>query len=448
MLSVKSENRLESSATPCQIDTLVDFLRTIKRHPKGWNALHLHYSVLDRLHQQPINRRMVATAFSKLVQAYEGQIFWQSNFDLFFLVKDCPGIDLDAAIFDSQRALDDSPVIKTILKNGKDRRLYDNYDLAVDYDKFTALAESLQSLSEEEAAETSKGEGLREMVAQLDLEAAPKEKPVPAAPPLEKISKEILGYDYFLKSEKTPPMRSQQLSQLEQGLRNIEMDGLTNEQTACVIFGNSAPQPIFTEIFVSSDAVGKTLLPGYEITAHKWLFQHLTATFDIKLMQMLEKNRFLENKVRSLNLHMSNILSPEFDRFIIAYKKQVAEPLILEINLSDLISDLTTYYEVHKKINALGCRICIDGMDIQAMSVLDRELLNVDFLKIYWNKNYPALLDGNKRKNILDTIQRQGPMRVILYHCEDERATDFGRELGIHIFQGFHVDKLRHNFFG
>lgn len=221
------------------------------------------------------------------------------------------------------------------------------------------------------------------------------------------------------------------------------MVGLAKEQSACAIVGNSAPEPIFTEIYVSTDAVGKLLLPDYDITAPKWLFQHLTATYDIKLMQYLERNRFLENKVKSLNLHMDNILSKNFDRFITAYQKQVIEPLIIEINLIDMMSDLSKYDDVHKKLSALGCRTCIDGMDIQALCVLNRELLNVDFLKIGWNRSYPALLDGNRRKDILDTIKRQGPMRVILCHCSDQKAIDFGRELGIHIFQGHHVDKLR-----
>lgn len=200
---VKSDSHLESSAPPSQIDDLVSFIRTIKRHPKGWGGVHLHYSVLDRLHQQPANRRMIATAFSKLVRKYEGQIFWLSNFDLFFISKACPVIDLEAAIFDSQRALEDSPVVKALMENGKDRELYDCYDLAVEYDRFAELASTLQNTDMVEK-KTSTGESLQKMVAGLDAKTA-KTEPAPQPMPEKKASNDVLGYDHFKKIDKTPP---------------------------------------------------------------------------------------------------------------------------------------------------------------------------------------------------------------------------------------------------
>ena len=136
MQATKNNPYAESSAPPSQADDLYNHIRTFRRFPKGYMALHLHFSVLDRLHQQPQHRRMIATAFNRLINPYEGKLFWTRDFDLYFVSKGCSHAELDRARYDALRAVDDAPIIKKMIAEGQDDRLCTWWDLAEDYEKF------------------------------------------------------------------------------------------------------------------------------------------------------------------------------------------------------------------------------------------------------------------------------------------------------------------------
>jgi EAL domain-containing protein (putative c-di-GMP-specific phosphodiesterase class I) len=106
-----------------------------------------------------------------------------------------------------------------------------------------------------------------------------------------------------------------------------------------------------------------------------------------------------------------------------------------------VISDIQKYYETRDKLTALGCRITLDAIDIESLAILDRELLAVDFLKINWKAHYGQLLGGPLEKKIADAITAQGNMRIILCHCDTEDSLAFGEAVGIHMYQGFLIDK-------
>ena len=144
-----------------------------------------------------------------------------------------------------------------------------------------------------------------------------------------------------------------------------------------------------------------------------------------------------------INMNVSTISTKAFDKFIAKQKSLSDHPLILEITLFDIMSDLTAYFRAQEKLDRLGCKICICKMDIQSLYVLDRELINVDFLKIRWNKSYDRSLNATDRQRISEAIQTQGKMRVVLSDCDSRDAIRFGNEMGIVMFQGFEIDKLQ-----
>ena len=44
------------------------------------------------------------------------------------------------------------------------------------------------------------------------------------------------------------------------------------------------PQVIFTEKYISVETIQKEFFPDYSLIDNMWLFQHLTETFDQKIM--------------------------------------------------------------------------------------------------------------------------------------------------------------------
>ena len=162
-----------------------------------------------------------------------------------------------------------------------------------------------------------------------------------------------------------------------------------------------------------------------------------------QLMQALVDYESFPEDVLSINMNVSTISTKAFDQFIEKQKSLSEHPLVVEIALFDIMSDLTAYFRAQEKLDRLGCKICICKMDIQSLYVLDRELINVDFLKIRWNKSYHKTLSGTDRERIKDAIEAQGKMRVVLSECETKDAIKFGTEMGIVMFQGFEIDKLQ-----
>ena len=145
----------------------------------------------------------------------------------------------------------------------------------------------------------------------------------------------------------------------------------------------------------------------------------------------------------SININVATILTKEFDRFIDKQKQLADKPIILEISLFDIMSDLPEYFSAQKKIEAIGCKICICRMDIQSLYVLDRELINVDFLKFRWQKSYLTSLTESEKKKVNDAIAAIGKMRVVMSDCDSTNAIRFGKSIGVMMFQGFEVDKLQ-----
>lgn len=436
----------ESSATTSQVQEMISHVRSFRRYPKGYRAICLHFSVLDRLHQQPHHRRSIATAFNKLISSNEGKLFWLDTFDLFFICKDCTHTQLEKAKFDAIRAVSDSPILKQIIAQSKDDEICDWYDLGLEYNLFFTLIKQIADnpSTTDEDEEQEKIPTLQNLMANLDQDEieVPLKKDVKPEP-IEKKIRTIPNYNHIFPKDKTPPMGPVQLDKLERNVQNIDMFSMIAEQNICVIIDNMPPQVVFNKKYISLKEVNNSILPGYNIAADKWLFQRLTKTFDRKVMQSLINNNNFPQHVLSINMNVSTVLTKEFDTFVKKQKVASDHPLILELTLFDIISDLNEYYQARKKIKKLGCKVCISKMDIQSLYILDRELINVDFLKINWNKNYETTISKSEKLKIIEAIEAQGKMRVVLSGCDTQQALKFGNSIGVVMYQGFEVDKLQ-----
>lgn len=449
MQATKNNPYAESSAPPSQVEELYNHIRTFRRFPKGYRALHMHFSFLDRLHKQPHHRRSIATAFNKLIGPFEGKLFWTKEFDLYFVCKECSSAALDRARFDALRAVEDSPVVKQIIADGQDDQLCTWWDLEESYEEFYANIDKLRRNNEtaNDEEKEDKPHSLKSLISTLGSEN--KKTPVPAESqdttpekPAPK-TKTVPQYEHIFPGNTLEAIGPIQLDKLERNIKNMDIINLISEQNICVVVENLPPQVVFTKKYVSLDEVNKSVLPGYSISGDKWLFQRLTETFDTRLMQALIDYSSFPEGVLSINTNVSTVSTKEFDRFIEKQKASSDHPLILEIALFDIMSDLTAYFNAQEKLNRLGCKICICKMDIQSLYVLHRELINVDFLKIHWNKNYLKAINTDERQKISEAVKTQGKMRVVLSDCDTRSAIQFGSELGIVMFQGFEVDKLQ-----
>ena len=143
----------------------------------------------------------------------------------------------------------------------------------------------------------------------------------------------------------------------------------------------------------------------------------------------------------SFNLNVATMLSPDFLTFDDNIPASRRGHMIVELQVVDLFADLGAYQFVRSFAQERGYRICIDGLTHQTMSMIDRARLGADVVKLYW---HPQLIDGGEetRQRIHAMVRRNGENRVILCRCDNREAIDFGRSIGVTLFQGRHVETM------
>ena len=91
---------------------------------------------------------------------------------------------------------------------------------------------------------------------------------------------------------------------------------LIRRQSVCAVLPQSAPQPLFSEIYVAIRELAKALAPGVDLPADTWLFQRLAASLDRRLLTCLAQRELaVPQGAISLNLRLATLLSPDFLKF-------------------------------------------------------------------------------------------------------------------------------------
>lgn len=186
----------------------------------------------------------------------------------------------------------------------------------------------------------------------------------------------------------------------------------------------------------------ETMMPGTNLTSNRWLFQYLTESLDKRVLSLLSKaDSFSITGDISFNVNVSTLMSPEFMAFDDGISAARRGSMVLELQKIDIFADLGAFLFVREFCQEKGYRICLDGLTYQNMSMINRERLGVDYVKVMWN---PELIDGGSsiKKELRDLVKDAGRTRVIMARCDNREAVDFGRSVGVTMFQGHFIEHL------
>jgi hypothetical protein len=214
------------------------------------------------------------------------------------------------------------------------------------------------------------------------------------------------------------------------------MANMIRRQPICAVVGDALPQPIFHEIFISIADLRETLMPSVNMASSPWLFQQLTETLDLRVLSLLNRHddRTLEGDI-SINLNVATLLSQEFLTFDDNIKVSKRGTIVLELQKVDIFADLSAYLFARDFAHERGYRICIDGLTYPMLPYIDRERLGADLIKLVWDNNLSDELEHKQ-----DALRRVGVSRIILCRCDTESSIEFGKSLGVSLFQGRHID--------
>lgn len=231
------------------------------------------------------------------------------------------------------------------------------------------------------------------------------------------------------------------LADIEQTMTNIDLSHVLRHQAICSI-SEKKITPVFNEMYVNMLQLKRTLMQDVDLTGHKALFRCLTMMLDQHMLNLLRlrPSLFPKDTAVSLNLNVESILSGAFAQFDASVRSNPKLTIIIEIDIGDVFNDINNFIEAKNYIQSLGYRICLDGLTNFSFMEIDRQSLGFDMVKLQWNEDVVEKLNSNENLRLAKTIQRFGRSRVILCRCCNKNAIDYGKALGIPLFQGRYID--------
>jgi hypothetical protein len=384
---------------------LLDYTQRVVRYPVGRRAVVIHLSRLRPDNRRTHHIRIAANTFESLVKQFDGQIFLLQNADIVFIAKDASVTLVDDVITRLRHLFGDDPLAAELDDSGPDG-FATWYDLERDNAEFIALVESMY----EQAARRRK---------RLAAIAGPSARDEPQ------------------------PMDTQTLMEVAGTIQRADLTNVMRRQTICALAAGETAKPVFREIYISIPDLAAAIMPHRDIASDRWLFQYLTQLLDKRVLTMLRKDG--ESDVAhsfSLNLNISTLLSREFLEFDQWLRDRTRGTAIIELRQVDVFADIGTYIFTRDFLRERGYRVCLDGIEAQTLPFVDREKLGLDLVKLYWSADIADPARAERATALDEAVERVGPARIVLAHCDSEEAVRFGWSMGLRLFQGRHVERL------
>lgn len=393
---------------PSQERLLLDYVERLEKHRDGRSMVQVHLSALRPFNRREQHMRAAANIFEPIIKAMAGQLFTLKTGDMFFFFKNEVRGEVETAVQQVRYMFSDDPLV------ADEAETHTTFATWLDaVGQFEEIQRIIQVLADAEERR------MEEAKSRMDARAALR-------------AKQKMG----------EPMTPEVLNRIEDALLRADLSNLVRRQFACSIDENMVPEQQFSELFISIQDLRETLMPGVNLVANRWLFNHLTETLDRRMLSMLSKtDRISLSGDISFNINIRTLMSQDF----LSYDDNVAAnrrgAMIIELQKEDIFSDLGSYLFAREFVQSKGYRVSLDGLTFESMQIIDHRRLGADMLKLVWNAE---LIDGGE--NVLAQVKRMtediGGDKVVLCRCDNREAIDFGMAAGIGMYQGRYVESL------
>ncbi|MEK7246589.1 MAG: hypothetical protein AAB223_11280 [Pseudomonadota bacterium] len=385
---------------------LLEYVQQLEKTRAGRKVLHLHLSQLRPYNRRETHLRTAAANFDPIVRAANGQVFSLVNGDVFFCYKSEIQVQVDAIVQRLRYLFGDDPLVSEDGAEGKEFATV--LDAATQYDDILFAARSVTESEVKRAGEERTRQDARSRLKDRQVQGEPL----------------------------TPDI----LARIETALVRADLSNLVRRQYACTVDEDNSPTQIFSELFISIKDLRETLLPGVNLTSNRWLFQHLTETLDKRMLALLVKtDRFTVSGDISFNINVRTLLAPEFMAFDENVSAGRRGSLIIELQKEDIFSDLGTYLFAREFLQNKGYRVCLDGLTFQTLDIIDRKRLGADMAKLFWTPEMAEKPEGRAR---VQRLMESGGKTLVMCRCDSADAVEFGRSVGIELYQGRHIESL------
>lgn len=366
-------------------------------------GLHYRLSQLETSFHSPYQTQIALRVLNHCFIGQHGHIFAFDNHDIIVICHHSNHALLEKAIFQLRFLYQSAPLAYTKEGNENDQ-FCQVYDLEFQWSNFEKLIQDF----------------------------------------LKETTKPTLTYQG---EELLEPLSSANLELVLQELDQLDPSLFIRHQSICALLTpNAPPTTLFHEYFMGSRPLRKALSLPIDLLGNEPLFKFLTENLDAITLNYISTQVNLPDSdipdSFSMNLNSKTILTEYFAAFDETIPQERKSSIILEFQLADVFENINRFHATRQMAKELGYRICLDGIELSALTYIVSNRLECDLYKIRWNQIAAHDLTPEEITQLTQLIQQSPANRTILCHCDHAEAIRFGHELGIGLFQGYHIDRL------
>lgn len=392
---------------------LLEIVASLRDSPDGYYALHYNLSKLQEEFRSEYQIKIAVNVLNDLFKSQDSIVFVMKDGDIILLYSGNNRALLEKAIFQLRYLFMDDPL-------GYAEDGYENEDFCSVYDLefqwrdfFVSCKQKIgKGLKPEEIPQAAKTIKIPN-VATTRIETAAGNR------------------------EKMQIFTPEHLVAIISELNRLDIRDTLRNQPVCAVVKDNV-KPIFSEVYTNISHLQNVMSVDVDLLSSRTLFKYLTNLLDKHVLKFIQNKVIDLSKPISINLNVKTLLTEEFSELDAALTKKQKSSMIIEINIADVFEDVHKFVMAKEELQQRGYRICLDGLDDLSFPQIDRKELGFDLAKLKWDSG----MGNSNDSRLSDAVKKCGANRIILCRCDSQEAIDFGKSIGISLFQGRHIDNL------
>lgn len=238
-------------------------------------------------------------------------------------------------------------------------------------------------------------------------------------------------------------MNAEMLSRIEQRILRCDIREFIRQQPICrrpPAGSRDKWTPVIQERFLGMEALRSRLFPRVELVRNGPLFQELCLILDERLIHHLVANRIDTSVRTSMNISVEGALAPMIDLLAKRVGQLAPGHMAFEIPCVDLLHDVARGRRAIARLRDHGFSVLLDGLNFDLLPYLRLDKVDCDLFKVQFNRDNVPLLANEAA---IKAIRELPPERIVFSRCDHEGALDVGAMLGVGLYQGWMIDRLR-----
>ena len=236
------------------------------------------------------------------------------------------------------------------------------------------------------------------------------------------------------------PLTAWSVDQIGKLLEDIDVRTYARTQPIYRIDEQDKWHQIAEEYFFSFDALRRERFPKLDIITPEHLFFALCERMDQRLLAVLtELPAIIAKRTLYLNLSVASVIGNVFTNFTHAIAPDQRKLLTFELHRGDLFQDFARTLNAIEVLHNEGFSVALDSVTPDMLPYMNLSAFKLDKIKINVSGDRLAQLDDAAVRKALIHLPAD---KLIFFRCDSDKAFLTGRELGIKLFQGWHIDDL------